>query len=580
VLVVVLLFPPRGAWATTLFNTFTYQGELKQNGNAVNGVADIRFSLFDAPTDGTQINGIFQNQMLTVSNGIFTSNEMNFGFTALAGQERWLQIEVRFPTGAGSFTTLSPRQRISPTPYALYAIRAGQATSLTLPYAGSDFGSTAPFAVTAFVDNAAALSGIAPTGQGVEGSGTIGVKGTGNQSGVHGILAQPTSGGAGVLGEVTSSLSHSSGVKGLNPLAGGKGVFGHATNPNSFNIGVYGQADGTDGYGAFGYAGHPTGQTYGGYFEVESTAGTGVKSWANAATGDTSGVYGISLSSSGIGVRGSAGSGTGNTVGVQGECFSPTGVAVYGEASAINTTGDNAGVKGRSFSTTGYGVAGYVSAATGQQFGVAGAGVYGQSDTPGGSRGVYGRVTAETGQNFAVFGEALTSNNWAGYFAGRCHISDNLGLGVTAPAFRLHLSTNSAAKPTSNVWTITSDARLKKNINTISHALDDLMSLRGVTYQWIDPEDQGDMCGTYTGMIAQDVEKVFPEWITTGPDGYKRLTVIGFEGIVVEALRDLRAEKDAQIDHLTSENADLRTRIEALEGLMRQVIASQAERSR
>ena len=70
------------------------------------------------------------------------------------------------------------------------------------------------------------------------------------------------------------------------------------------------------------------------------------------------------------------------------------------------------------------------------------------------------------------------------------------------------------------------------------------------------------MDGTYTGMIAQEVERVFPEWISEGTDGYKRLTVIGFEGLVVEALRELRSEND-----------DLRKRVAALEALLTQEIA-------
>jgi hypothetical protein len=54
------------------------------------------------------------------------------------------------------------------------------------------------------------------------------------------------------------------------------------------------------------------------------------------------------------------------------------------------------------------------------------------------------------------------------------------------------------------------------------------------------------------------VEPVFPEWVRTGADGFKTLTVSGFEGLTAEAIRQLREEKDAQI-------AADRRRIEALE---------------
>ncbi len=152
----------------------------------------------------------------------------------------------------------------------------------------------------------------------------------------------------------------------------------------------------------------------------------------------------------------------------------------------------------------------------------------------------------------------------------------NVGIGMSDPGFQLHLSQDSAAKPVSNTWTIVSDARLKKNVRTIDNALKDLLSLRGVTYQWIDPETQGGLDGTYTGLIAQEVEQVFPEWIGEGSDGYKHLTVIGFEGIIVEALRELREEKDRQlriaklqIERLERQVAGIQGRLARLEDLLR-----------
>jgi hypothetical protein len=70
---------------------------------------------------------------------------------------------------------------------------------------------------------------------------------------------------------------------------------------------------------------------------------------------------------------------------------------------------------------------------------------------------------------------------------------------------------------------------------------------------------------TYTGMIAQEVEQIFPEWVSEDSRGFKTLTVIGFEGIVVEAMRELRAEKDAELAQLRAENAELRDRLDRLE---------------
>jgi hypothetical protein len=203
-------------------------------------------------------------------------------------------------------------------------------------------------------------------------------------------------------------------------------------------------------------------------------------------------------------------------------------------------------------------VYGEATAATGTTFG----GRF-QSDSTTG-RGVAGVATAVTGVTFGVFGDSFSPDGYAGYFNGRGYFSGNVGIGVLTPTFRLQLSTNSAAKPTSSSWTISSDRRLKKNIRTIDGALGQLMDLRGVTYQWKDPASQGDMAGTYTGMIAQDVEKIFPEWIRDDANGFKTLTVIGFEGIVVEALRELRAEKDAEISSQQKQIEKQQTQINEL----------------
>ena len=73
------------------------------------------------------------------------------------------------------------------------------------------------------------------------------------------------------------------------------------------------------------------------------------------------------------------------------------------------------------------------------------------------------------------------------------------------------------------------------------------MQLRGVRYRWKDPASQGGMNGIYPGFIAQEVEPVFPDWIGKDDRGYKTLTVIGFEALAVEALRELRQEKDRQL---------------------------------
>ncbi len=311
----------------------------------------------------------------------------------------------------------------------------------------------------------------------------------------------------------------------------------------------------------------------------------------NAATAlNNAGVIGVSHSPNGIGVIGANYSTSGNCTAVYGNVASPFGYAVLGIATS--PTGTNKGVYGVSLSPDGWAGGfdgrGYFtgnlgvgdslplyplhvkttsqnstmiesSASLYTRFGVKNTTTGGKTWYVGttGSGALQGAGKFMIGEGGAINLVYLTSQNNG--------LDQRMGLGTSAPGFQLELSLNSAAKPTSSSWTITSDRRLKKNIRPIDGALDRLMQLHGVTYQWKKPETQGNMRGTYTGMIAQDVEKVFPEWVQTADDGYKRLTVIGFEGLAVEALRDLRAEKDAQIAAQAEEIASLRERLARME---------------
>ena len=118
-----------------------------------------------------------------------------------------------------------------------------------------------------------------------------------------------------------------------------------------------------------------------------------------------------------------------------------------------------------------------------------------------------------------------------------------VGIGTLTPAFDLHVN-GSAGKPGGGSWSTASDRRLKKNIHTLRGSLRRLLELRGVTYEYIDPDAIGELDGVRTGMIAQEVAAVFPDWVAPAEDGYLRLTFRGFEAEVVEALRELNAENE------------------------------------
>lgn len=113
-----------------------------------------------------------------------------------------------------------------------------------------------------------------------------------------------------------------------------------------------------------------------------------------------------------------------------------------------------------------------------------------------------------------------------------------------------------------------SDARLKKNVEPLQGALDRLLRLRGVTFEWRDTSARSAReSGVQTGFLAQEVETVFPEWVTEGNDGYRRLLVRGFEALSVEALRTLAAQSqdlDGRVRALEETNARLSHEVRAL----------------
>ncbi len=138
----------------------------------------------------------------------------------------------------------------------------------------------------------------------------------------------------------------------------------------------------------------------------------------------------------------------------------------------------------------------------------------------------------------------------------------NVALTIDRPLdFGIVLAQGDAGKPGGGSWANTSDIRLKKNIAPIEGALDTLLELRGVHFEYKDPKSVGELEGVRTGFIAQEVEKVIADWVWDAQDGYKRVTIRGFEAMAVEAMRELQTEND-----------DLRERIESLEAMVSTLI--------
>lgn len=298
------------ALATPVGTAFTYQGVVEKNGVGINGVCSIRFTLYDALTAGSQVGSPAVNTVsATASHGLFTAT-LDFGATAFNGNNaRWLQIEVEGP-GDQSYTTLTPRQPVSPVPYALFALNTGG--TLTLPFAGSASNNGNAFDVTNSNGSGTALFG---------NGGLTGVEGTGVFAGVYGHSTTEY----GVYGETNAGASGA--VRGHN-FGSGPGVEGIGGTGNGMNgtsataNGVYGTTFNSSVAAIYG-----TNQGGGGPgVQGQSTSGFGVWGTSSSATG----VQG--QSTSGWGVYGS--SAGNNAGGVFGQTSVPNSSGVLGRAEA------------------------------------------------------------------------------------------------------------------------------------------------------------------------------------------------------------------------------------------------------
>ena len=90
-----------------------------------------------------------------------------------------------------------------------------------------------------------------------------------------------------------------------------------------------------------------------------------------------------------------------------------------------------------------------------------------------------------------------------------------VGIKKTLPSYDLHLGTNSAAKPSTNTWTISSDVRIKENIQEYTKGLSEIVQLEPKTYDYNGKAGFDSSIKGNIGIIAQDVKDIFPETIST-----------------------------------------------------------------
>jgi hypothetical protein len=219
---------------------------------------------------------------------------------------------------------------------------------------------------------------------------------------------------------------------------------------------------------------------------------------------------------------------------------------VHGENSSV-VNNDGYGVFGRSVNNPGYGYGGFF------QGGYMGLYSDAQSTTYTVGYGVYANATGSAGTRYGLYGTASgAATNYGVYCAG------NGGYTGT--------------------WTLVSDRRFKDNIEPVTGILEQLMKLEPVTYNLKQKEyDYMNFpAGRQYGLIAQDVEKVFPELVETSINpgklddkgrpvegaeiSYKAMNYIGLTPILVEAIK----EQQKQIEEMKRQLEEQKKLIDVL----------------
>ena len=84
-----------------------------------------------------------------------------------------------------------------------------------------------------------------------------------------------------------------------------------------------------------------------------------------------------------------------------------------------------------------------------------------------------------------------------------------------------------------------SDKRLKDVKGKVENALEKVLQVNGVQFDWIAKEGIHENTGHDIGIIAQEIEAFFPEIVTTRVNGYKAVKYEKLVAVLIEAIKDL-----------------------------------------
>ncbi len=119
----------------------------------------------------------------------------------------------------------------------------------------------------------------------------------------------------------------------------------------------------------------------------------------------------------------------------------------------------------------------------------------------------------------------------------------------------INIDGNSGNITISGAYNQSSDIRLKKDIHTLDNALENTLKMRGVSYNWKGDENNEN---PQIGVIAQEVEKIYPEFVHTDEDGMKSVNYAQMTAVLIEAVKTLNVE----IQELKKDNLSLQAKLD------------------
>lgn len=347
-----------------------------------------------------------------------------------------------------------------------------------------------------------------------------------------------TSSGTGIFGKATSFTGYSYGVKGGSASSSGRGVFGYASSLTGETIGVRGLVSSPDGF---------SGYFQGGKFYSDGPLGIGTTNPSRDLS-----VYGYSLSfanfltnatgtTSTDGLMIGTGAGYAYLSNYESTALS---IGTNGETNILIQPNGNIGIGTTITASYLLDVAGTVNL----------------------NKGITSGVALRCNSDEALwYNDTYFSWGYSGaynFFGNRLKIAGN---GNMAPAYELYVDGNAAKSLGGSTWIVSSDKRLKNLIGNYEKGLNEIIQLQPVRFTYMENNPRDLPSGTeQLGFVAQDVQKIFPEAVALGDDGYLDLNMHPVIVALINAIKELNAENEM----LKKVNDDLNRRLISIETII------------